>query len=685
MKILELLVLLLLAAESWISSQEWKKLVQDSLDAQVRDIITWTSLVAGLKACGGVGALKRGQVMHAEISKRGLLEKDVIANAAISMYSKWGQISRKDSTKLRTRVMNSCDVVLLADFQEGGKQCFWERTEATLQELQEAGHRPSFKACSSVSDVDKGQEIHMELVEEGFDNNGYLVGSALASGYAKCGFTVEAQGVFDELNTPKVISGTTLLASHPLHDHACSITGAIGKGKTHEEGENNWLNLMVAKGRRHRDGIMSKEYQSKASSQVKSPVKLQDQKKLEVPEEEKGEKRQCPSWASWTEPYTQVYHDNQVETKEVPNNNWEMQAKESQEEKEKVESEEQNPDEEVGSKEEPRKEGILTDYPDDQEKMESTHPDLQDRVKVKVRLPDQQEGGLQGDPSNQERFQTPGSLEKKEMQGSIPRDLERKEEERKEEEGTPGKGKRKKGYRKGEGTPGSQEKKERQGSDPGGQEKKEKENGPQKKKEMQGSIPGDHERKYGQSVSGNQKGRDLRHPGDQEHKDLGGTLHIKLKDIKFSLQKSIHEWDALNVDHANEVAAFRMQNAANECQIQELMEQVQEKTLQPEQLHQMEASRNSRAEKLHGQQSQLRSTKNELETVKLELAGKKVELENEKLAKPTMIQTLNANVVKLKNQRGRLSGFATALDGHKMAVGNECLANRLHWVEGDQL
>ncbi|MCO5582675.1 hypothetical protein L7F22_036574 [Adiantum nelumboides] len=34
---------------------------------------------------------------------------------------------------------------------------------------------------------------------------------------------------------------------------------------------------------------------------------------------------------------------------------------------------------------------------------------------------------------------------------------------------------------------------------------------------------------------------------------------------------------------------------------------------------------------------------------------------------------------------GRLSGFATALDGHKMAIGNECLANRLHWVEGDQL
>ncbi|MCO5575520.1 hypothetical protein L7F22_029321 [Adiantum nelumboides] len=130
--------------ESWISSQEWKKLVQDPLDAQVTDTFTRTSLVASLKACGGVGALKRGQVMQAEISKRGLLEKDVIANAAISMYSKWGRISGKDSTKLRTRDMNSCDVVSPADFQEGGKQCFWGRIEATLRELQEADHRPSF-------------------------------------------------------------------------------------------------------------------------------------------------------------------------------------------------------------------------------------------------------------------------------------------------------------------------------------------------------------------------------------------------------------------------------------------------------------------------------------------------------------------------------------------------------------
>ncbi|MCO5577235.1 hypothetical protein L7F22_031062 [Adiantum nelumboides] len=185
MKILELLVLLLLAAESWISSQEWMKLVQDPLDAQVTDTITWISLVAGLKACGG--ALKRGQVMHVEISKRGLLEKDVIANAAISVCSKWGRISGNDSTKLRTRDMNSCDVVSPADFQEGGKQCFWERTEATLQELQEVG-----------------QEYDSESI----------VGNTVVDMYAKCGLLVETKEVFDDLLIQDVVTWRALISGY---------------------------------------------------------------------------------------------------------------------------------------------------------------------------------------------------------------------------------------------------------------------------------------------------------------------------------------------------------------------------------------------------------------------------------------------------------------------------------------
>ncbi|MCO5564847.1 hypothetical protein L7F22_018515 [Adiantum nelumboides] len=47
------------------------------------------------------------------------------------------------------------------------------------------------QGCGSIGALDNSQNLHIKLTKEGFDG-GYLVGSALASGYAKCGFTVEA-------------------------------------------------------------------------------------------------------------------------------------------------------------------------------------------------------------------------------------------------------------------------------------------------------------------------------------------------------------------------------------------------------------------------------------------------------------------------------------------------------------
>ncbi|MCO5581092.1 hypothetical protein L7F22_034968 [Adiantum nelumboides] len=384
----------------------------------------------------------------------------------------------------------------------------------------------------------------------------------------------------------------------------------------------------------------------------------------------------------------------QVETKEVPNNNWEMQAQESQEEKEKVEGEEQNPHEEVGSEEESKKEDAAKKvaFEDKSDFDEWTLCDSEDATDY---IP---------------------CLDNKEVIKNLPSTKHYEHHERHCPSSPPTcLVPLPQGYHTPVPWPKSRYEVWFNNVPHLGLVSYKKDQNWVKKSSDKLIFPGG-----GTQFKFCEEERELEaltKPSllEKENASLKMSLeiileklklsdseqqrlHVKLKDIKFSLQKSIHEWDALNADHANEVAAFRMQNAANECQIQELMEQVQEKTLQSEQLRQMEASRNSQAEKLHGQQmeasrnsqaeklhgqqSQLRSTKNELETVKVELAGKKVELEIEKLAKPTMIQALNANAMKLKNQRGQLSGFATALDGHKMAVGNERLANRLHWVEG---
>ncbi|MCO5600292.1 hypothetical protein L7F22_054402 [Adiantum nelumboides] len=47
------------------------------------------------------------------------------------------------------------------------------------------------QGCRSIGALDSSQNLHIKLTKDDFDN-GYLVGSALASGFAKCGFTVAA-------------------------------------------------------------------------------------------------------------------------------------------------------------------------------------------------------------------------------------------------------------------------------------------------------------------------------------------------------------------------------------------------------------------------------------------------------------------------------------------------------------
>ncbi|KAI5063537.1 hypothetical protein GOP47_0022084 [Adiantum capillus-veneris] len=158
--------------------------------------------------------------------------------------------------------------------------------------------------------------------------------------------------------------------------------------------------------------------------------------------------------------------------------------------------------------------------------------------------------------------------------------------------------------------------------------------------------------------------------GEQER------LQMKLKDTEFSLQKAIQEMDALSADHANEVAALRIEYAAAECQIQELIEQAQQKTFELERLCQVEVNLNHLSKTFHGQQAQLRSTASKLETVQLELTGKKVELENERSLKTTMVQELDANVMKLNNLERELGRVRAEQVGLRAAMKDEMVKKR---------
>ena len=72
------------------------------------------------------------------------------------------------------------------------------------------------KRCADFQSLEKGWDIHAEIVKEGFEEDLYL-GTILLDMYVKCGWVVEAHDVFDELPLQDVVSWNALIAGYVEH------------------------------------------------------------------------------------------------------------------------------------------------------------------------------------------------------------------------------------------------------------------------------------------------------------------------------------------------------------------------------------------------------------------------------------------------------------------------------------
>eukprot|EP00250_Pteridium_aquilinum_P019876 c24618_g1_i1 orf=1-1539(-) len=72
------------------------------------------------------------------------------------------------------------------------------------------------KACVKLSDVQKGQEMHIEAIRWGFEQDN-AVGSSIIDMYAKCGFLLEASYVLSVLRVRDVVAWTSLIGGYANH------------------------------------------------------------------------------------------------------------------------------------------------------------------------------------------------------------------------------------------------------------------------------------------------------------------------------------------------------------------------------------------------------------------------------------------------------------------------------------
>ncbi|KAH7373079.1 hypothetical protein KP509_17G036100 [Ceratopteris richardii] len=68
------------------------------------------------------------------------------------------------------------------------------------------------KACGSIRAVDKGEEVHNEIAEQGLLQHNLVLGNALVDMYVKCGSLPKAYHAFKELGIHDAVSWNTLIA-----------------------------------------------------------------------------------------------------------------------------------------------------------------------------------------------------------------------------------------------------------------------------------------------------------------------------------------------------------------------------------------------------------------------------------------------------------------------------------------
>ncbi|KAI5077994.1 hypothetical protein GOP47_0007818 [Adiantum capillus-veneris] len=162
--------------------------------------------------------LQRGTRLHHEIQERGLDEK-MYSDALITMYAKCG-VLEKAQTLLD--VHSSSSVIawtaLIAGYAQQGEG---ENALTCFERMQHDGISPNgvtyvsvLKACTLMKALDKGKQLHDEVLSQGLLEHNIELGNTLVDMYAKCDALPQAHAVLKDLSTRDVISWTALIAGY---------------------------------------------------------------------------------------------------------------------------------------------------------------------------------------------------------------------------------------------------------------------------------------------------------------------------------------------------------------------------------------------------------------------------------------------------------------------------------------
>lgn len=199
------------------------------------DVYTYPNV---LKACGELGRVGCGEALHAHLVKNGSLSDVVVGSSAVSMYARCAR--SPDAVRLFDEMPEkdvACWNTVISCYYQGGQA---EKALELFQRTKDLGFKPSLvtlttaiASCSRLLDLERGKEIHRELIRCRFPLDGF-VGSALVDMYGKCADLEKAKEIFEQIPKKTVVSWNAMISGFSLTGDSSSCI-SLWK-RMHEEG-----------------------------------------------------------------------------------------------------------------------------------------------------------------------------------------------------------------------------------------------------------------------------------------------------------------------------------------------------------------------------------------------------------------------------------------------------------------
>ncbi|KAH7440672.1 hypothetical protein KP509_03G005000 [Ceratopteris richardii] len=221
--------------------------------SQFRDLILWTALITGyveqdkcqealdcfdqmqeegmvpdpvtyvccLKACAVLGNAAKGMEMHRDVVRLGFDSNRIVGNTLVDMYSRFGMLTdaKEVFEKLPEKDIVSWNTIATGYAENG----LGAEVLALLQRMKMEGVEPDtitfvccLRGCSSMRAIEKGQELHAELVKEGLESDQF-VSSTLVDFYVKSEKLEEAREILDGMVMRDIVPWTAMVTGYAEH------------------------------------------------------------------------------------------------------------------------------------------------------------------------------------------------------------------------------------------------------------------------------------------------------------------------------------------------------------------------------------------------------------------------------------------------------------------------------------